>query len=444
MKRLLLLVLYIAPVAITGLAFYRDTLSLETLALVMLCYTGLGFYLYRLKRSRQTLQQLTEVLNKAAAGELHHRATHTKNYGVAAEMAWAVNELLDFVETYFKEVKLCFQRVNRQDFSREAKSTGLPGDFAESLQSINQAIQAIKENLSFTEQNHLTSKIHDLNLQYLRGDLQQSERDVQSIQRDIIDVDSIAEENSEVAQSSSRSINDMSRTLHQVTGHITELEQQTESLSDASQAVSKALKLITDIADQTNLLALNASVEAARAGEAGRGFAVVADEVKKLSTRTKDTAAEVHQVISSLNVRVDSIREATHTSSELSREVTEQLDSFVTLFARLEHSALETSNKVATVAEHANAVVIRISQVIFKQNLYALLEAYITRESSGSGEHDVQRQLDALNAELENNACGCQALFDLVDRYCQQKIDSEALINELEYNELEYLEAGGS
>jgi len=430
MKRLIIFSFVVVPVALLILSWYRSTLTLELAILSSQVYAGLGFYLYLNSRSKQRYQELSKVLNQAAQGELHHRVTHIKGYGATSSVAWAINELLDFVETYFKEVKLCFQRVNKQDFSREAKTTGLPGDFSESLKSINIAIQAIKENAAFTEKNGLTSQIHDLNLQYLRRDLQQSESDVQSIQLDIADVDLIAKENNVVAQESSQSIKKMSDNLHQSTENIAQLQQQTEALSKASGAVSKALKLITDIADQTNLLALNASVEAARAGEAGRGFAVVADEVKNLSNRTKNTATEVHDVLNSLNAQVEIIKTATQTSNTLSLQVTQQLDSFLQLFSSLESSALATSTKVATVAEHASSAVSRIAQVIYKQNLYALLEEEITHRS---GDHFDQERtpLEHLRERTQHTAPSCQKMFDLVERYCNREEDADSLIKQL-------------
>lgn len=434
MKRILLFLALIIPLSALMSAYVRDVFTIESLVLISFSYGLIGWHLREHAKHKQMLNHLTSVLSSATSGELHHRATHTREYGAAAETAWAVNELLDVVETYFKEVKLCFIRVNKQDFSREAKPTGLPGDFSESLESINRAIVAIKENLSFSEQNALTSQIHDINLQSLRQDLSHSEADVRSIQCDIADVDSIARENSDVAKNGGSVIRLMSNNLHQTSEQISRLQNQAEALSQATIAVSKSLNLISDIADQTNLLALNASVEAARAGESGRGFAVVADEVKNLSNRTKETALEVNRVVEALNHQVADIHDATQLSYSLSAEVTEQLSDFIQLFSELEESSLETSRKVGLVAGHANSAVERISQVIFKQAIYAMLEEKIISSSDNAFSSGDLMDLKKRGGSFGGN---CKEFADIVIDSCLsgERLD-DSVINQLKKLEL--------
>src|SRR5690606_25447685 len=92
------------------------------------------------------------------------------------------------------------------------------------------------------------------------------------------------------------SIDHLAQTVNDIRAAVNELAGQTKAIAGSAQ-------IIEQIAEQTNLLALNAAIEAARAGEHGRGFAVVADEVRNLAGRTRQSTADIHNIVDALMQR---------------------------------------------------------------------------------------------------------------------------------------------
>lgn len=127
-------------------------------------------------------------------------------------------------------------------------------------------------------------------------------------------------------------------------------EKQLNIALENSKSVSKINTLadaILQIANETNLLALNASIEAARAGDAGRGFVVVAGEIKKLSEDSKQTVAEIQDVIKIVIESVDELANSTMKFLEfVSRDTTSNYEFM-----------LQTSDDYSTSSEEVNSLV---------------------------------------------------------------------------------------
>ncbi|MCL6417277.1 methyl-accepting chemotaxis protein [Aestuariirhabdus sp. Z084] len=151
-----------------------------------------------------------------------------------------------------------------------------------------------------------------------------------------------------------------------------ELEQSTETLRELqnnSDQIGRFITIIDGISEKTNLLALNAAIEAARAGESGRGFAVVADEVRALSQQTKESTAEIANMVEHLQQRSNQAVINMESSLQQAQQTVTAVESTGNCLQQIVDNAdaLNGMNEqVATAAEQQSAVAEEINQNIIK------------------------------------------------------------------------------
>ncbi|GAB6042397.1 methyl-accepting chemotaxis protein [Endothiovibrio diazotrophicus] len=318
----------------------------------------------------RNMRQIFNVICASRRGELHHRITNTVGLGEVGQIAWALNDLLDQIEMYFKEVSTCFRLVGEGKYHRRALVHGLPGQFATSLENINHAIDAMAANVSFIARNRVFSKLHELNTDNLLYNLKMNQEDLMQVSEEMDQVEQIAVTNVGAAARSQETVNTISTGLGGIGEKVSRVAQAMEGLNEESEKVMEALRIISDIADQTSLLALNASIEAARAGEQGRGFAVVADEVKALSERTKRATAEISGTLKSFHDGVGEMTVHSRDASEATDSIGTQVEEFRTRFADFARSAETTINRLAYAKDRSFGSLVKVDHMIFKQNGY--------------------------------------------------------------------------
>ena len=342
--------------------------------LILPASIGLSIFIMgRANRSFNVLNEIRKQLSHARQGELYHLANRTKGMGEIGEVAWELNDFLDLIETYFKEINTCFLRVSQGDYHRRPLSAGMPGMFAQSLSNVEKAIQAMAENDYFVRQNRLSSQLHNLNTEHLRENLVASQQDLHLISDEVVAVANIAQENAASAAESEQTAQSIGERLDTIADSVSAVNNAAEALGREWVQIDQSLNAITAIADQTNLLALNAAIEAARAGEQGRGFAVVADEVRKLAERSKDTAENVQKILGSLSGRIEDMQSKSEQAGSVAETVRVSVNDFRSRFARLADTSAEVIHRVDLARQKSITSLVKVDHIIFKQEGYHVM-----------------------------------------------------------------------
>ncbi|KGJ92326.1 methyl-accepting chemotaxis protein [Colwellia psychrerythraea] len=155
------------------------------------------------------------------------------------------------------------------------------------------------------------------------------------------------------------------QTIEQLADEVESAAQVINQLQQDSASIGGILDVIRGIAEQTNLLALNAAIEAARAGEQGRGFAVVADEVRTLASRTQESTSEIQTMIEALQTgagKAVTVMDAGKAKANDCVNQSEEADKALEVITHAVHEAFDRSSQIATAAEEQSVVAHEISE----------------------------------------------------------------------------------
>jgi methyl-accepting chemotaxis protein len=337
------------------------------------------------------LLRLTRVAQQVADGDLRVEKLPSNRKDEIGMLATSVNFMVDNLRTLI-------QNINQTSAQVAASADDLSASTEQATQASGQITETILTMANGAEDQLMRTRLSAEAIDALAEGLER-------IAETSVLVTEASMQSAQEAELGNESIQKAVSQMVQIHGTVQESVGGVKQLAARSQEVGKIVEVITGIAAQTNLLALNAAIEAARAGEQGKGFAVVADEVRKLAEQCGESAAQITELIQSIQGEAT---RATGSMDEVVREVQSGADAVHVAgeaFQRILHSAKQVAGQIQDVTASAQEITANSEQV-------ATSVEEVTRIAKDSADHaqTVAASSEEQSASIEEISVSVESL----------------------------------
>lgn len=342
------------------------------------------------------LQLVTARATKIASGDLTADTTAVQGKDEIAEVTHSLNEMQAALRNVVGEAVDTSQQVS-------ASAEQLSATTQQSMAAAEE-VSSLAVSTSQSANNQMESLIE------ITDSLKLMEQNVQAIANRGEAMDTLSNDTFTMTKSGAQAVNAVNEQIHSIAESSEQTEEAVKSLQGKSLQIGHIVSMITEIADQTNLLSLNAAIEAARAGEAGKGFAVVADEVRKLADQSRQSAAEIVDMIQEIQRDIEDVIESIHEETNRVQEGLVKSKEVYEVFGEIEKMVGHVSQNAVDINEAIRSIT-DVNQIVVANTANIEKLATSTVDSS-------QRSNDATEVQLgsiQEITAASEALANLSD-----------------------------